>query len=434
MSFVAHGGHGHHHGNSEPASPRVRRALLIAVAPFLVATITGLVILWPSSSTVSLPTSGQQFERFSATVVEVTTGDCPDLPGQEDFTCSVAEARLEEGPDQGETVSLDIAEGPNARHVKEGDPILVGRSEGEDGPSYFFADFERGSALLLLAALFAITVVALSRLSGLAALGGMVISLALLIRFVLPSILEGNSPVWVALVGGAAIMFVALYLAHGFNARTTTAMLGTLASLAITGLLAMIFVEATRFTGFGSEEAVFLQVSAQQVNLQGLLLGGIIIGTLGVLDDVTVTQASSVWELHEANPDLGTAGLYRAALRIGRDHIASTVNTLVLAYVGASLPLLLLFTLSNRPLGDVLTSEVVAEEIVRTLVGSIGLVAAVPITTALASVVARSDRSPAPPNDGPVEGPPERDQKTTDTGGPEEPSFKPPRAERFWRT
>jgi uncharacterized membrane protein len=229
-------------------------------------------------------------------------------------------------------------------------------------------------------------------------------------------------------------MFVALYLAHGFNARTTTAMLGTLASLAITGLLAVVFVEATKFTGFGSEEAVFLQISAQQVNLQGLLLGGIIIGTLGVLDDVTVTQASSVWELHAANPNLGTTGLYRAALRIGRDHIASTVNTLVLAYVGASLPLLLLFTLSNRPLGDVLTSEVMAEEIVRTLVGSIGLVASVPITTALASVVARSDSSPGPPNDKPVEGPPKTDQETTDPAAPGEPSFKPPRAERFWRT
>jgi uncharacterized membrane protein len=182
-------------------------------------------------------------------------------------------------------------------------------------------------------------------------------------------------------------MFLALYLTHGFNPATTTAVLGTLAALFLTGALALIFVNISIFTGAGSEEAAFLQISQQQVNLQGLLLASIIIGTLGVLDDVTVTQASAVWELQRANPDYGIRNLYRAAIRIGRDHIASTVNTLVLAYAGASLPLLLLFSVSNRPITEVLSTETVAEEIVRTLVGSIGLVASVPITTALAAFV-----------------------------------------------
>jgi uncharacterized membrane protein len=208
-----------------------------------------------------------------------------------------------------------------------------------------------------------------------------------LILFVMPAILEGTNPLAVAIVGAAVIMFVNLYLAHGFNARTTTAILGTMASLAVTALLAFLFVEFGRFTGFGSEEALFLQLSADQINLQGLLLGGIIIGTLGVLDDVTITQASAVWELHVANPTYAFGDLYRSAIRIGRDHIASTVNTLVLAYAGASLPLLILFTVSQRRLDQVLNSEVVAEEIVRTLVGSIGLVASVPLTTALAAAV-----------------------------------------------
>jgi uncharacterized membrane protein len=205
--------------------------------------------------------------------------------------------------------------------------------------------------------------------------------------FVIPAILEGESPVAVSIVGAAAVMFVALYLAHGVNVRTSSAVLGTLVSLGITGILALLFVELARFTGFASEEALFLQVSAQQVNIKGLLLGGIIIGTLGVLDDVTITQASAVWELHVANPAYGARELYRAAVRIGRDHIASTVNTLVLAYAGASLPLLIVFSLSSRPLGEVLTTEVISEEIVRTLVGSIGLVASVPVTTALTAAV-----------------------------------------------
>jgi uncharacterized membrane protein len=187
------------------------------------------------------------------------------------------------------------------------------------------------------------------------------------------------------------VMFVALYLAHGFNVRTTTAVLGTLCSLLLTGILAVIFMGTTRLTGLASEEAAFLQISAEQVNLEGLLLGGIIIGTLGVLDDVTVTQASAVWELHLANPSFGIKELYASAVRIGSDHIASTVNTLVLAYAGASLPLLILFSLSSRPLADLITTELVAVEIVRTLVGSIGLVASVPITTFLAATVTTGD-------------------------------------------
>jgi uncharacterized membrane protein len=217
-------------------------------------------------------------------------------------------------------------------------------------------------------------------------LGGLFISIVVITKFLLPAILEGESPFLAAIVASAAIMFPALYLAHGLNARTTTALLGTLASLSVTGILAIVFVEATRFTGLASEEATFLQVSADQINLTGLLLGGIIIGSLGVLDDVTITQASAVWELNAANPARTVRELYGSAVRIGRDHIASTVNTLVLAYVGASLPLMILFTISNRPVGAVLTSEVIAEEIVRTLVGSIGLVASVPITTALGCV------------------------------------------------
>lgn len=243
-----------------------------------------------------------------------------------------------------------------------------------------------------------------------------------LIKFVIPAILEGSDPLLVAIVGGSVIMFLALYLAHGLNAATTTAVLGTLASLLLTGLLAVFFVNISIFTGAGSEEAVFLQISQSQVNLQGLLLASIIIGTLGVLDDVTVTQASAVWELQKANPEYGIGNLYRAAIRIGRDHIASTVNTLVLAYVGASLPLLILFSVSNRPLGQILNTENVAEEIVRTLVGSIGLVASVPITTGLAALVVTNARGRSILN---------RSEEIP--AATEDSHYEPPRREReFW--
>ena len=225
-----------------------------------------------------------------------------------------------------------------------------------------------------------------------AALGGFAMSLGVITFFILPAILAGRSPLAVSIIGASAIMLLALYLAHGVNVQTTSAVLGTFISLGLTGLLALVFVEAASLTGFASEEAIFVNISAEQVNLQGLLLGGIIIGSLGVLDDVTITQASAVWELHVANPAFGARDLYHSALRIGRHHIASTVNTLLLAYAGASLPLLILFTLAGARFGVVVNGEIVAQEIVRTLVGSIGLVASVPITTGLASFVA--SRSP----------------------------------------
>jgi uncharacterized membrane protein len=188
-------------------------------------------------------------------------------------------------------------------------------------------------------------------------------------------------------VGSSIIMLAVLYLVHGLNARTTTALLGTLVSLGLTGVLAGVFVAASHITGLASEEATYLLAVGGRLNLSGVLLAGVVIGSLGALNDVTVTQASSVWELHAVNPALRAVDLYRSGMRIGRDHIASTVYTLVFAYAGASLPLLILFTLADRRVGDILTSEVVAEEIVRTLVGSIGLVASVPLTTALASAV-----------------------------------------------
>jgi uncharacterized membrane protein len=266
--------------------------------------------------------------------------------------------------------------------------VLLVRGVGPDNrPSYGFYDFERSNPLVLLALAFAVVVVVVGRWRGAGALVGLGITWLVMVRFILPAILEGRDPVSVSLVGAALIVLVVLFVAHGVNARTATAVLGTLASLALVEVIAQIEVHAAALSGLATEESQYLQNVVGDVRIQGLLLGGVVIGALGVLNDITVTQASAVWEIHDADPARGFGGLYRSGMRIGRDHIASTVYTLVLAYAGAALPTLLLFTLAGQRLGQLVTSEQIAEEVVRTLVGSIGLVLAVPLTTALAALV-----------------------------------------------
>ena len=421
---------GHSHGGAQPPVPlRAQRILVAATIPFAIGTLLGLVLLWPDNAA---QTSRTPDPRFAATVTRVDETPCDDSFRQ-GFVCSEVTARLEEGPDSGDEVTFNYSSGENAETMAEGDAIILSRPKPVESadlppetpppPEYYFADFARTQPLVILAVLFAAVVIAMSRIKGAAALLGLGISILVLAKFVIPAILEGSNPLAVAIVGSAAIMFLALYLSHGVNARTTAALLGTMASLAVTGVLAVTFVEMAHFTGLASEEASFLQVSAGQINLQGLLLGGIVIGALGVLDDVTVTQSSAVWELRAANPEMSRTELYRSALNVGRDHIASTVNTLVLAYAGASLPLMILLTVSPQPLATVLTTELIGAEIVRTLVGSIGLIASVPLTTALAAAVAtaRPERRPQRPPKRPL---PRR--------SPEE-SWTPPAKEREWR-
>jgi uncharacterized membrane protein len=208
--------------------------------------------------------------------------------------------------------------------------------------------------------------------------------------YIVPQLLAGGNPLAVILIGALCMATFSLYLAHGFTRRTTVAVVSTLITICIALLLSVVFVAATKLLGMGSEEALYLQSApGTSINLKGLLLGGIIVGALGVLDDITTAQAAAVDEIAKANPILSTQELFRRGLSVGGEHITSLVNTLVLAYAGTSFPALLLFTLYERPLWVVMNTEVITEEIVRTLVGSIALMCAVPITTLLAAYFLR---------------------------------------------
>jgi len=279
---------------------------------------------------------------------------------------------------------------PGSPAVKAGDRVMVTAAPSPDGEvQVYFADFVRTGALGWLAGVFAVLIVLVSRGKGLRALAGMALSLVLILGFILPQILAGADPVLVSIVGSFALLTATFYLIHGWTLKSHTAVVATLGALLITGGLASVSVLGARLSGFGSEEALFLvQLAGRDLNVRGLLLGGILVGALGVLDDLTINQVSAVFELRRANPELGLASLYHRAMVIGQDHIAATVNTLLLAYVGASLPLLLLFSLFQEPALAVVNREIIAEEIVRTLVGSIGLITAVPLATLLASAVA----------------------------------------------
>jgi uncharacterized membrane protein len=368
---------------------RIRRLLTLSVVPILVVTAIGLLVLWPGGKGPDLNgVFDQSADLVHGEVVglhrAVCLGDAEDGPRN----CQQAIVATHHG----KRVALEVGGSAGSPVLHEGDEVLLGVDDSGGEPQYYFSDFDRDTPITLLVVLFVAAALVFGRWSGARALAALVVSLLILVWFVIPSVLQGHSPIAVAIVGSAVMMLAVLYVTGGLNSQTTVAVLGTLLSLALIAVLAWLFVTAGKLTGLADEDAVFLSAANGTINLQGLLLGGIVIGSLGVLDDMTVTQVSAVWELRRANPAYDARALYRSAERIGRDHIASTINTLVLAYAGASLPLLIFFTQSNLALGHILTSEVIAVEIVRTLVGSIGLIASVPITTALASwVVTRGD-------------------------------------------
>ncbi|MEV5006192.1 YibE/F family protein [Streptomyces sp. NPDC056159] len=405
-------GHSHSHGPAAPVSKHLRKVIAAILIPFAAVVAAGLVVLWPGGAP-SHERTGVGFDRQTqqATVVEVLevscrsvnasgdtpTGDTSTAEGssaqqQQSGSCKKATIRVDAGKDKGRTFT-EVVQPDQSRQLHQGEKVVVAyEPSAPKDLQYSVTDVNRHFPMTLLAGLFALAVVVVGRMRGVMALVALAISFLVLNLFVLPAILQGSNPLVVAVVGASAIMLIALYMCHGLSARTSVAVLGTLISLMLIGFLGSLFIGWAALTGNTDDSTGLIHGLYPSIDMSGLLLAGVIIGSLGVLDDVTVTQTSAVWELHEANPAMGWRGLYRAGIRIGRDHIASVVNTLVLAYAGAALPLLLLFSIAQSSVTTVATSELVAEEIVRTLVGSIGLVASVPVTTALAALVVSADR------------------------------------------
>ncbi|HMZ08315.1 MAG TPA: YibE/F family protein [Anaerolineales bacterium] len=270
--------------------------------------------------------------------------------------------------------------------LKAGDTIIVTISKTPDNVvNAYFVDYVRITPILWLTLFFIIAIVLISQWKGVRALLSMIFSLYIIIGYIIPHILNGEDPLRTSIIGSIILLGVSLYITYGWTLKTHAAVISMIFVLLITGTLAGLFVVFAKLNGSGDENVMFLmQLSETPINLRGLFLGGLIIGALGVLDDLVTTQASAVFELHHANPSLGFGGLYSSAMRIGQDHVAATVNTLVLAYAGASLPMLLMFSLGHGDYGYIVNFSFIAEEIVRTLVGSLGLIAAVPITTAIA--------------------------------------------------
>ncbi|MET1021265.1 MAG: YibE/F family protein [Arthrobacter sp.] len=412
-------GAGHSHATPEHTVPTPRalaarrRANLILAAiliPLTLLTLVAMALLWPSGSrdgiTLASPYAAAPGVTFDTGKIQrVVTGSCMDAHQQGQ---AGAEAAPQQGsectyaftdPDKGGNpvkvvINPDVAK---SHGVKAGDNIRylnLSKARGSESlqgtPAYVFVDFVRTLPIVFLAVLYAVVVIAVARWRGLRALIGLVGAYGVLVSFMLPGLVEGKPPLLLALVGSTVIMIGVLYFAHGFSARTSTALLGTMFGLAITALLAAWATDAANLAGVGSHDSAALANVSDNISISGIILCGLIISGLGVLNDVTITQSSAVWELWELAPDTSARQLFTSAMRIGRDHIASTVYTIAFAYAGAALPVLILVMLYERPLGDALTSAELSEEVIRTLVGSIGLVLAIPVTTLIAVLVVKA--------------------------------------------
>ncbi|WP_234031239.1 YibE/F family protein [Mycetocola zhujimingii] len=402
--------HSHSHSSAAPTSDaiatrrRANRLLAAILIPLTLLTILGMALLWPSGSSddveVGNPYSVAGGTGFSTGTVEsMSVAPClyPSANAPEGQQCTVVSLT----PDSGDDGTIDVEVPPEVGRevdLSAGDRIRyldLGARVDDPAARYSFVDFVRTVPMALLAAVYALVVIVVARWRGFRALLGLFGAYLVVANFILPGLVEGKPPLLLGLVGSSLIMIAVLYFAHGFSARTSTALLGTIFGLVITSLVAAWATGAANLTGLNDEADYTLSYAADSISLSGILLCGLIISGLGVLNDVTITQSSAVWEMHELAPESSARRLFAGAMRVGRDHIASTVYTIVFAYAGAALPLLILLSLQDRPFLETISSGELAEEIVRTLVGSIGLVLAIPVTTGIAVLVVKAVGSQA---------------------------------------
>lgn len=405
--------HSHSH-NLRDIDVRTSRTIRLVAYLVLVvvaaATAIGLAALWPDYAKVSEIASRATYQVGDVSFVEgrvLSVSECEaipsppqDLPGQGFVqpACQSLSVGLLSGPDSGQVVDIDVRGTIAASGLRENDTVQLSSTpnfvdgQGETTTryqlerAYEVSGIMRNLPLLVLGLLFAGVVVAVGRLRGLFALFALVVAAGVLLAFVLPAIVSGGPGLLIGMVAASAIMFVTLFFVHGVNMRTASALFGTLAGILIISAVSWIAVQTTRLSGLGDETSGLLSNMVSEIDFRSLLTCSILIAGLGVLNDVTITQASSVWELRAAAPQMSRREIYASAMRIGRDHIASTVYTVFFAYVGAAIGTLILLYLYNRPMLLLLSQEDIALEIVRTAAGSIGLVLAVPITTAVAAL------------------------------------------------
>lgn len=403
--------HAHRHG---PSSVDVARGPVTVLLAFLaaaaIATLVGVVALWPDAHAVDRLRDQAQYAApgvsFQKATVQSVERSCPagsdaggsTVPGDAP-SCGRISAVLQDGPDAGSTQEVGVSTAVADSGLAAGDAVRLVRIPGVNGEkaTYAFDDVIRLRPLWILTALFVLVVAAVARVRGLLALVGLGVGGLVLLKFVLPALTSGSSGIAVALVGSAAIMFVVLYLAHGPSVRTSAALAGTLLGVGVTALVGQLAVRGASLSGFADESSGLLSAFAGNLSFQGLFTCALVVAGLGVLNDVTITQASAVWELREAGPELTRRSLFTSAMRIGRDHIASTIYTVVFAYAGSALAVLLLLSLYDRPVLELLSTESIAK-VVRTLASGIGLVLAVPITTAIAALTVVGPRA-APARD-----------------------------------
>lgn len=395
--------HSHLH-TSEPETPETRamqrramRVMVLIVVPLAIWTLGALIVMWPGDVSDHINSEAGGFaiagsSMPSGTIVGIEEISCEGMqgwsPGTE-TTCANIQVRVDEGPEEGQVTEVVMNSAQYSSGVSEGTRVKLYRTPMPDGPGiYQFADFERSTPLIVFLLVFAVAVVAIARFRGFMGLVGLGFAAVIISKFMFPALIAGGDPVWVGLVGSSAIMFVVLYTAHGFSARTTTALLGTLFGLGVSAGLGLIATKWAHLSGVAAEDDYLLAATAPDLMLTSVVICGIIVAGLGVLNDVTITQASAVWELSNSG-QRDSRKLYNSAMRIGRDHIASTVYTIAFATAGASLSTLLLIALYDRPIWEVLQLEEFSAEIIRTVVGSIGLVLSMPLTTAIGVIAVR---------------------------------------------
>ncbi|OBK72005.1 YibE/F family protein [Mycobacterium sp. 1274761.0] len=404
--------HSHAHSHSlegpSPLGPLAAKTVVGVLIAIGIGVIVGAALLWPSQQKVNIPLpyqnaaggavtteAGHVLSTSAATCGQQSVGTVittePKPAEGPDAHCVQSLIAIDSGPNSGANTLLEFSGGPGQPQLAVGERIRITRQVDPTGlTTYSFYDYERKWPLTAMAAAFAVVVVAVAGWRGLRALVGILVAFTVLVVFMLPALRDGSPAIPVALVASAVILYAVIYLAHGVSLRTSAALLGTLTSLLLAAGLSWAAIVLAHLTGLSEEENNAVATYMGQVSITGLLLAGFIIGSLGVLNDVTVTQASTVFELAQVADGGSRRGIFLGAMRVGRDHIASTVYTLVLAYAGSALPLLLLFSVANRSLGDVLTGETVAIEIARSAVGGIALALSVPLTTGIAAVLATS--------------------------------------------